>query len=107
MRRGEVVLPGGGVFRVIHRALCYGHALACDRRLVHLALAFDHDAVGGDAVVGPHDDGVALPEVVDGYLLLAAVAAYAGRLRRQVGQRRDRVACSLHRVVLQCVARGE
>ena len=54
------------------------HHLARDRRLINRACARRHDAIGGDAVAGPHDDDVIQGQRRHGDRLDGAVAPHTG-----------------------------
>ena len=53
------------------RGLAHGQGLASQQGFVHVAAAFDHDTIGGDALTGAHDQEVIDQHLLEGHLDLA------------------------------------
>ena len=85
-----------------------GNALSRDRGLIHRALPVDHEAVGRNARVRPHEHAVTNDELLDrDLLLLAALASDDGGLGGELRQRLDGTAGTAHGVSLEGVAEAE
>ena len=80
-----------GAEDLVAGALLDGQALAGQHGLIDRALAAPHDPVHRNLLARPNEDEIAGSDLVDRYVLLAAVPDYSRRLRLQAHQAADGV----------------